>query len=373
MPDLHDELKSIAAERSSEKRLQLLHKIADLFMVSGEARTDAENYLFNDIMEKIVDQISRDAKVQVAANLATLRGFPASIARSFAADADIDIARPVLRGSPALGDDDLVDIARTAGQQHLHAIATRDQLSAAITDVLIDRGDERVVHRVSANHGASFSDWGFEQLVEKARGDVDLQELLVERPDISRATVDSLLPLVSETLALKLSQRGFDPGSANTADVMRQARERFEQALRERRVAIRGVAALGELVSRGDLTVEEALVELVEAGRLLDVAALAGQVADLDRNHVFGLITRGQTQTVMLLFRALGASGGVFERIMALRARKLGLPAPDGGELARDYEALDTSLAQRAIRFLQARHRLTKPKAEAPVHQFAAG
>ncbi|MDQ2080193.1 DUF2336 domain-containing protein [Xanthobacteraceae bacterium Astr-EGSB] len=373
MPDLHDELKSIAAERSSEKRLQLLHKIADLFLVSGGARTDVENYLFNDIMEKIVDQISRDAKVQVAANLATLRGFPASIARSFAADEDIDIARPVLRGSPVLGDDDLVGIAKTAGQQHLHAIATRDQLSTVITDVLIDRGDERVVHRVSANHGASFSDWGFEQLVEKARRDVDLQELLVERPDISRSTIDSLLPLVSETLALKLAQRGYDPDSANTPDLRRLAREQFEEALRDRRVAIRGVTALGELIARGDLTVEEALIELVESGRLFDVAVLASKVADLDRNHVFGLITRGQIQVVMLFFRALDVSLGAFERIMVLRARKLGLPAPDAAELARDYVMLDKSLAQRAIRFLQARHRLTKPKAEEPVRQLAAG
>jgi uncharacterized protein (DUF2336 family) len=372
MPDIHDELKSIAAERSSEKRLQLLHKIADLFMVSGGVRTDAENYLFNDIMEKIVDQISRDAKVQVAANLATLRGFPISIARSFATDEDIDIARPVLRGSPVLGEDDLVGIAKTVGQTHLHAIATRDHLSTAVTDVLIDRGDERVVRRVSANHGACFSDWGFEQLLDKARQDVNLQELLVERPDLSRSTVDRLLPLVSEVLALKLAQRGYDPRSANSPDLMRVTRERFEEALRDRRVAIRSVAALGELVACGDLTLEQALAELVDAGRLFDVAALASKVADLDRNHVFGLITRGQTQVVMLFFRALHVSWPVFERILALRARKLAMTTSDVAELERDYEALDKSLAQRAIRFLQARHRLTKPKDESSARRFAA-
>lgn len=373
MARILDDLKLIAAERSSEKRLQLLHRIADLFMESGGTRTDAENFLFNDIMEKIVDQISREAKVQVAANLATLNGFPASVARAFARDEDIDIARPVLRGSPALDENDLVGIAKTSGQDHLHAIAARDRLSTAVTDVLIDRGNRQVVRRVSANHGARLSDWGFERLVDKAREDVDLQEILVERPDLGQATVDKLLPLVSHTLALKLAQRGYDPGGAVASDLMRLARERFEDALRDRRAAIRGVAALGELVARGELTVDQALAELVESDRLFDVATLASNAAGLDRNNVFGLIMRGQTQMVMMFFRALDVSWSVFERIMALRARKLNVQNPAFAELARDYAALDNAVAQRAIRFLQVRHRLTKPKLEASAPSLEAG
>jgi uncharacterized protein (DUF2336 family) len=373
MPSILDELKQIAAERSSEKRLQLLHKIADLFIDSGDAHNDAENYLFNDIMEKIVDQISRDAKIEVAANLATLNGFPAQVARVLAKDDDIEIARPVLRGSMSLDDHDLVDIAKSHGQDHLHAIATRDRLSSILTDVLIDRGDQRVVRRVSANHGAQFSNWGVEQLVEKAAVDVDLQEILVDRPDLTQSTVDKLLPLVSQTLALKLAQRGYDPGQSISPDMMRVARERFEDALRDRRTAIRGVSALAELVASGDLAINDALTELTEAERLFDVATLASSIARLDRNDVFSVIMRGQTQMVMMFFRALDVSFANFERIMVLRAKKLNVPNPAFGELAQDYHALDKATAQRTIRFLQVRHKLGGPGVDRPARQLAVG
>lgn len=366
MPGIYDELKEIAAERSSEKRVRLLHKITDLFLEAGGARTDAENYLFNDIMEKIVDQISHEAKIHVATHLATLPGFPAQVARHFARHGDIEIARPVLRSSPALDDNDLVGIAMTGEQDRLHAIATRDILSPKVTDVLIDRGDRQVVHRVSANHGAQFSNWGFEQLVAKARKDVNLQELLIDRPDLAQVTVDSLLPLMSEALALKLAERGFDVGNSVSPDILRIARERFAEAVRNRKANIRGVAALAELVSCGDLTPDEAVNELVDDGRLLDVASLLTRFAKLDTNDVFGILTRGQLQLLMLLFRALELKWSTLEGLLALRAQKLRMSNPASAEVARDYDAIDKALAQRTIRFLQVRYRLTGSPLDAP-------
>jgi uncharacterized protein (DUF2336 family) len=372
MEGIYDELKRIASERSSQKRLELLHKITDLFLEAGGTHTDAENYLFNEIMDKIVDQISQEAKVQVSANLATLPGFPLSVVRKLANDRDIEIARPVLRASPVLTDMDLVGIAMTGAQEHMHAIATRDKLSAAVTDVLIDRGNQRVVHSVSANHGAEVSNWGFEQLLEKARADVNLQELLVERPDLSQTTVEKLLPLISESVAIKLVERGFDVGETLTPDVLRLARDRFADALRDRRASIRGVAALVELVGAGELSLDQAVIELATEGRLLDVATLVSRSASLDLNDIFGIFTRGQLQMLMLLFRALDMQWPTLERVLILRAKKMGTPTPTLSDVARDYQALDMSLAKRAIRFLQVRYRLTGAPAEAGVPAMAS-
>lgn len=366
MDGIYDELKRIASERSSQKRLELLHKITDLFLEAGGSHTDAENYLFNDIMDKIVDQISHEAKIQVSANLATLPGFPADVVRKLANDQDIEIARPVIRSSPVLTDNDLLGIAMTAEQDHLHAIATRDKLSAVVTDVLIDRGNQRVVYSVSANHGAEVSHWGFERLLEKARADVNLQELLIERPDLSQDTVEKLLPLISESLTMKLVERGFNVGETPSADLMQMARQQFTLALRDRKSNIRGVAALVELVSRGELTLDQAVAELTAEGRLLDVATLLTKSANLELNDIFGVFTRGQLQTLMMLFRALDLKWSTLEGVLALRAKKMGTPNPASAEGARDYQAIDMSLAKRAIRFLQVRCRLTGAPIDAP-------
>src|SRR5689334_13138852 len=163
---MHQELAKIAAERSPEKRLELLHKVTDLYLEGVDTHSSSETYLFNDIMEKIVDQFSRDLKRQVSATLATLPEFPSTIVRKLANDDDIEVARPVVRNAFSLTDDDLVHLAKRGSQAHLSAIAGRSTLSEKVTDVLVDRGDQGVVRTVSANHGARFSDYGMDRLVE---------------------------------------------------------------------------------------------------------------------------------------------------------------------------------------------------------------
>src|SRR6516162_10815630 len=64
------ELKSLAEERSSEKRLDLLRKIADLFFARIDEHSEAETSLFNEVIEQVVDQISHDGKIVVATDLA---------------------------------------------------------------------------------------------------------------------------------------------------------------------------------------------------------------------------------------------------------------------------------------------------------------
>ena len=77
---------------------------------------------------------------------------------------EIAVAGPVLTQSARLTIDDLVEIAEAGSQQHLLAISGRSQLEEAVTDVLIERGDQEIMHRL-ANAGARFSGTSFTALV----------------------------------------------------------------------------------------------------------------------------------------------------------------------------------------------------------------
>jgi uncharacterized protein (DUF2336 family) len=197
---MYAELKALAEERSPAKRLDLLRKITNLFLNNIGQHSETEVSLFNDVMDSIVDRISREAKVDVSTNLATLPGFPMPVLRKLASDADIDIARPVLRTALGLSERDLVEIARKSSDAHLDAIAGRAQVSEAVTDVLVDRGSQQVVHTVSANHGAAFSEDGMGKLISRAHDDEGLQGLLVERSDLSQKALDRLSAIVSSGL-----------------------------------------------------------------------------------------------------------------------------------------------------------------------------
>jgi len=89
---MHNELTAIAAERSPEKRLELLHRVTDLYFEGVGQHTSSESYLFNEIMERIVDMFSRDLKREVSASLAILPDFPSTIVRKLATDEDFVLA-----------------------------------------------------------------------------------------------------------------------------------------------------------------------------------------------------------------------------------------------------------------------------------------
>jgi hypothetical protein len=64
-----------------------------------------------------------------------------------------------------LGEGDLIASASQQGQDHPLAIAQRETISEKVTDILIERGEQKVVHGVAKNAGARISDDGFGKLV----------------------------------------------------------------------------------------------------------------------------------------------------------------------------------------------------------------
>jgi len=351
------ELKYLAEERSSEKRLDLLRKISDLFFAGIDMHSESETSLFNEVIERIVDQISRDAKIDVATNLATLPGFPLPVVRKLAKDNDIEIARPVIRGALGLTDLDLIDIGRKASDQHLDAIAGRAPLSEAVTDVLIDRGSRDVVHTVTSNHGAAFSEWGMDALIGKARDDGSLQDILVERPDLTQTAVDKLSSIVSEALAIKLAERGYQVTGQIPEHVVKTARDAFARAVQDRDHNALAAERIIVQFGAGRITLENAVVEIVKCQQMLAVAALLSHHTGLDRNVLMKMLSGGTPQTVLVLLRALDLQWTTVAAFMAFRATKQRTRASLGIKAQRDYEAIDATAAKRTLRFLQIRAR----------------
>jgi hypothetical protein len=352
---MHQELTSIAAERSPEKRLELLHKVTDLYLDGVDTNSTSETYLFNEIMEKIVDQFSRDIKKRVSSTLAILPDFPTSIVRKLADDEDIEVARPVLRNAFSLTDDDLVQLAQRGSQAHLAAIAGRATLPEKVTDVLIDRGEREVVHTVTGNHGARFSESGMDRLLVKAEEDVDLREQLVERPDLSPQVVEQLLPMVSESLAMRLAERGYDVQGAIPPEMVASLRQRFTMALRTRKENIFQIGVVIDEIRKGNARLDDSTRQIAEGGRLLDVATLLSTFARMGQDHVFRLLYKGQMQTVLILCRSLELSWPTLDAILAVRAVKNAESYFSDPKIRDEYAATDVATAQRAIRFLRVR------------------
>src|SRR4030088_67810 len=144
--------------------------------------------------------IETSAKSLLANRLAPLDTAPPLTIRALAFDDIIEVAGPVLSQSARLDDKTLIENARSKSQAHLMAISTRRVLSGAVTDVLVQRGNDEVVQSTVNNPGAEFSEQGFTRLVDRAEGNDDLATCVGLRPAIPRHLYLKLIARASDTV-----------------------------------------------------------------------------------------------------------------------------------------------------------------------------
>ena len=142
---LIDDLERALASGTTEKRLQMLWRVTDLFMSGATRYNDDHIGVFDDVMLKLAAAIEARARAKLASRLAAIAAAPPRTVKALAFDDDIAVAEPVLSRSERLDESDLVANASTKSQQHLFAITQRPALSEAVTDVLVTRGNQAVV------------------------------------------------------------------------------------------------------------------------------------------------------------------------------------------------------------------------------------
>ena len=164
-----DELEDAIASGDSRRRVQMLENISDLFMAGSRYYADPQLALFDDVLTRLSAEIEVKARAKLAQAMADTDKALPKLIRLLAFDDAIEVAAPVLSRSSQLSDTDLVENASTKSQEHLLAIAQRIQLSELVTDVLVDRGDRRVLRTVAGNAGARLSLAGCDKLATHAR------------------------------------------------------------------------------------------------------------------------------------------------------------------------------------------------------------
>src|SRR5215218_10350077 len=98
---------------------------------------------------------------------------------------------------------DLVEIASTKGQDHLLAISGRENLPEAVTDVIVDRGESRVIRKLANNASARFSEAGYSN-VTRSETDAELIEILGLRIDLPLKFLRDLLSRATQAVRERL-------------------------------------------------------------------------------------------------------------------------------------------------------------------------
>jgi uncharacterized protein (DUF2336 family) len=211
-----DEIEAAIHAGSTEKRLDTARRVTDLFLASAGSFSSEQVEVFDNVLERLIKTIelrsiadisARMALAEISAQLAPIAQAPPSVIGHLARHDEIAIAGPVLRESPRLSEEDLVEIAATKGEQHLLAVSGRWWLKEVVTDALLARHYPSVSHRIVSNPGARVSAAGFAIIVMQAEADDELAVEAGIRMDLPSTLRRQLLSRATEAVRTRLLSR----------------------------------------------------------------------------------------------------------------------------------------------------------------------
>ena len=202
MSPLKDKLPTmfaLARDHSELSRIQLAGMLADAFLDARAPLSLREEEMVNELIDQLMFNGTPEVRRQLVHKFVDLTRMPRRMATNLANDG-IEVARSILIASPALTDDDLVQVVATKGLDHALAIASRAKISEAVADALVTTGDIRVMQMVAENLGAHLSRNAVDAVADAARYTAELRDPILHRPEINVETAMKLYWWVEQDL-----------------------------------------------------------------------------------------------------------------------------------------------------------------------------
>ena len=204
--------RALQNEASQDRRSELLKDVTELLGLVSDPRGDNLLHVYDSVMLRLAEMVEPSARVEIAAQLAHLRRAPDGIVRKLALD-EIEIAQPLLVCSPVLNDDALIGVAEIRGNAHRRAIAARPGIGEQVVRVLVERGDDSVRRVLAGNVSAYLTEGVCGRLVDQARRDPEMVELLAVHPGTPVVVLEELAAIAPEALAGRIRERVARGGS----------------------------------------------------------------------------------------------------------------------------------------------------------------
>jgi uncharacterized protein (DUF2336 family) len=337
-----------------KRRADAARRISELFL-QGAATFRADHIdLFDGVLTSLVPHAEFAARADLAERLSLLANAPRGLVGQLAHEDEIAIAGPLLRRSPVIDEQVLIEIAAAKGQGHLLAMSERPALSPALTDVIVRRGDRDVVHRAARNAGAQFSSLGYSTLIKRAGQDGVLTLAVGQRDDLSAEQLKDVLAGSIDAVRRRL----FDVVKPARQSAIKRAMSEISgltervESQRDFAPAQRAVLALHKA---GELN-ESALLGFAKSYKYEEsVAALSAmtgvKIATLDR-----LIAGERYDPILIAGKAVGLEWATVRALILLRLGPNRVASPADIESARvNFARLMPSTAERVVGFWKLR------------------
>jgi uncharacterized protein (DUF2336 family) len=353
------ELEDAVRGSSSEKRVHTLRQVANLFMHDGERLSDDQIKVFDNVLCMLVSRVETRARAELSKHLAPVDYAPIEIIQRLARDDEIAVAESVLAHSSRLSESTLVEVAATKGQEHLMAISGRANLTETVTDIIVDRGENRVIRKLANNATAQFSDNGYSGMVTRAEDDEMLSEIIGLRIDLPPKHLRDLLRRATDAVRVRL-----------TAQASPEQQEEISRILKSIADAARGDGLSGRDFTLAEEAMKRmkglnelndaAIAWFAEAKRFSEIAAALGLLNNVPTEMVARVLEGPRADLVLIPCRSAGLGWPAVEKVLKFRPVKHRIDDETLKLAGRDYARLSLDTAQRTLRFWMVHNKVGK-------------
>lgn len=358
-----NELNDAIARGSPDGLLKALWHATDMLMAGRY--TEDQIWIFGEVIGRLSEEIETAARCQLAKRLARCDHAPIYMINKLAFDDSIEIASPVLRYSERLDVRALVANARSKSQEHLLAISLRKSIGEPVTDVLVERGDQRVLNSVTINPGARFSESGFLHLIKRSENDVILAEHLGRRRDIPRHLFQQLIAKASADVSKKLAYQQSDGANAiqsAVTEVTGALHAMFGPASKNYFDAKRAVGAQHR---RGELN-QARLLEYAQARKTDEVIVALSLMCTLPVDIVDRALHAANREELLILAKAIDLSWATTMALVFLGAPGHRIAVKDLEGMEQEFARLDLAISKKVLQLYRSR----KDSMESGLHEL---
>jgi uncharacterized protein (DUF2336 family) len=347
---LIDDLERSLASGTDAHRVEMLSRITDLFFAGASYYSADQIHVFDDVIAKLAAAIEPVVRAKLAARLAPVRNAPAGVVRMLAFDDNIEVARPVLSASECLNETDLIANANSKSQRHLAAISERKNLSEAVTDVLVTRGDQQVAYSVSKNPSARISYAGFRTLLKRSIGDDKLAVLVGTRGDLPRQHFLRLIDQASAAVRARLMAENVGDSSAVDGVV-----DEISTSLRTSAKKVSANHAAGrasvEAMHRAGTLTEAEVYRFATERRLAETAVALTLLCGVEDEVVERALLASGSDILVILAKLAGFSWETAKAILVLKSGARGTSEQDLEQAKASFERLRSGTARHVLGF----------------------
>ncbi len=217
----------LATDKDTHVRTGLARKIARLAPNLPPERLDQIERTTLDILEALARDQAIEVRRILAEELKDVATAPNTVINLLARDVELTVCGPILRNSPILSDEDLLEIIYGHSPDGaLSAIAERANVGVTVVDAIAASNDASAIAVLLVNPSAQIREETLDRIIDRAAQNEPWHGPLVRRPKLPARAAARLATFVAESLLVVLQTR-TDLGLEAARQVAESVRHRL--------------------------------------------------------------------------------------------------------------------------------------------------